>query len=90
MEDIDTKEAPLSPQELSEEQKQRIQRNKDKALALKERRKQAKPYDRPAKVSVRASRDQPSRDSHSGFMFEEEEEATAHKHKYHRVEEEGK
>lgn len=86
-------------QELTEEQKKRIQKNKDKARLLKEQRKRAAPYERPVSNlnsgATCLSRDpQPSssssssyKNSHAGFMYDEDDSITAQQHKYRRVEE---
>lgn len=85
-------------QELTEEQKRRIQKNKDKAMLLKEQRKRAAPYERPVSTGATClSRDpQPSssssssyKNSHAGFMYDEDDSVTAQQHKYRRVEENG-
>ena len=88
--------------EITEDQKKRAQRNKERALALKEQRRRAKPYDRQeggggtlARAAPSSSRDPfpkqpavpaPSRNSYAGFMYEEEELA---QHRYRLVEEDG-
>lgn len=92
-------------QELTEQQKMRTQRNKERAQALKEQRKHAKPYDRPSQErgkSPSTSHDSllrlqptalpdpaPFRNSCAGFMYEEEDD-TAPQHRYRQVEEEGR
>lgn len=82
-------------QELTEDQKRRIQKNKDKARLLKEQRKRAAPYERPVSTGATClSRDpQPSssscKNSHAGFMYDEDDSVTAQQHKYRRVEENG-
>lgn len=100
-EEIASEQGNSTRQELTGEQKERIQKNKERARALKEQRRQSKPYDRPpstsnsssstgsSALSSREQRPQVLRNSHAGFMFEEDESATQ-KHKYHRVEEDGK
>lgn len=42
---------PTVPVELTEEQKKRIESNKEKAKALRKKRIQQKPYDRPASLN---------------------------------------
>ena len=92
-------------EELTADQKQRIQRNKERAQALKERRKSSKPYNRPggqerthsgsATSSHTQSHDQnqqpaPFIDSHAGFMFDTEEDGSSQQHRYRQIEEEGR
>ncbi len=87
---------------LTEEQKQRIHRNKEKALALRDLRKKSKPYD---KVSERSSKQrqggsssvsldkqsQPlrsARNTHAGFIMDDDEDAKK-AHAYKKVEDAG-
>ena len=80
-------------EELTAEQKERIEKNRARALALREQRRQAKPYDRPPKnhrttlVQAEGSAQLALRDSHAGFIFEDEGDQ---KHKYQRIEEDGR
>ncbi len=101
---MEGEEERCSQEELTAEQQQRIQRNKERAQVLKELRKRAQPYDRPggpekahssSASSHAQSHDQglqPAlcRNSHAGFMFDSEQENSAQKHKYRLVEEDGK
>jgi len=82
---------------LTEEQQKRIHKNKEKALALRETRKKAKPYEEPATKQKRASwsakyevpqRATSSRNTHAGFIVDEDED-TIQKKKYRKVEDEG-
>jgi hypothetical protein len=89
--------------EITEEQKRRAQINKEKALALKEKKRpRGTPYDRHANqesltpATPSSSRDPlpklvsaaPSRNSYAGFMYDEETDS-AQQHKYRLVEEDG-
>ena len=96
----DKEEAPQAPQELTEQQRDRIQKNKQRAQGLKELRKRSKPYERHdtacttgssvmTKNTHQAQVPPALRNSHAGFIFDEEDCLTQ-QHKYQRVEEEGK
>lgn len=77
--------------EITEEKKRRAQKNKERALALKEQRRRAKPYDRQeAHATPSSSRDPlpAARNSYAGFMYEEED--LVKQHRYRLVEEDGK
>lgn len=95
-----------SPAEnLTEDQKERIHINKEKAHALRERRRKAKPYDGPTRKSgclssVTHGADactpdlskQPLslKNTHAGFIIDDDDESSGRTHSYRRVEEEGK
>ena len=82
---------------LTEEQQKRILKNKERALARRESRRKAKPYDEPAikqktapssasyEVPQRATS---SRNTHAGFVVDEDEDIMQ-KTKYRQVEDQG-
>ena len=88
-------------EELTVDQKELIQRNKERARALKEQRRRVKPYDRPGggvekahSISLHAQShhqelQHAQRNSHAGFMFDSEEESASQQHRYRQIEEEG-
>lgn len=89
------------PQEdLTEEQRERIRRNRGRAHALREQRRKAKPYDGLIKRNVSSctvasctpdpSMPLSSRNSHAGFIIDDADDSSGPTHSYRRVEEEGK
>ena len=103
---MEEEQKDCSSPNLTAEQKQLIQKNRERAREVRERKKRVKPYDRPANtpnelviehpVVGANSRDHSTalqnaglRNSHAGFMFDEEDDDSCQQHTYHRVEEEG-
>lgn len=88
--------------ELTGDQRSRIKANHERALAIREQRKRLRPQEvvdskKKAKESDFSSKYLDSsvqkltalRDSHAGFMFDEDTDEQDQKHKYRRVEEDG-
>ena len=90
-------EGVCAEQGLTIEQKRRIQKNKERARAVKEQRRLSKPYDRPntaARDSLQQQEEQEAlsfRDSHAGFMYDAEDTSSSSAQKHTRlVEEDGR
>lgn len=107
MEDSLASREACARQELTEDQKSRTQRNRERAQALKEQRRREKPYDRldagiagkipgssssrdPLRQPLRQPTLAPFRNSHAGFMYEEEEGGATQQLKYRQVDEDGR
>ena len=93
--ELEEQEAACTSQSLTTEQRKLIQTNKERAREVRERKKRVKPYDRPVSPKEITKSPVPNstttaglRNSHAGFMFDDEGGDSGQQHTYQRVEEE--
>lgn len=74
---------------LTEGQRARIERNREKARTLREARRASHPYDRGSVNSTASVHPKVAEDTHGGFLLEEEEEKTTRAPTYKIAEDNG-
>ena len=101
-EELEKSTSSFSTYQLTTDQKKQIQKNRERAQALREQRRQSKPYDKPDSSPIKRVINTPAastscetlpainlRNSHAGFMYDDDSNASGQVKMYQRVEEDG-